>query len=191
MPYPLTIVVAATKANGIGQNGGLPWRLSKEMAYFARVTSNAPAGKQNVVIMGRKSWESIPLKFRPLRNRTNIVISRNENYDLIPGAYLDSSLPAALGRLSSLERAHRHFIIGGASLYAESLALSAPARVDRVLLTRVLSPDFDDCDTFMADITAEKDRLVLVDWAGFDVPEGVQKENGVRYEFQMWVRQCF
>ncbi len=82
MPYPLTIVVAATKGNGIGQNGGLPWRLSKEMAYFARVTSNAPAGKQNVVIMGRKSWESIPLKFRPLRNRTNIVISRNENYDL-------------------------------------------------------------------------------------------------------------
>ncbi len=111
-------------------------------------------------------------------------------------------MPAALGRLSSLERAHRHFIIGGASLYAESLALSAPARVDRVLLTRVLSPDFDDCDTFMADITAEKDdagvliwakaeHKSLVDWAGFGVPEGVQEENGVRYEFQMWVRQCF
>lgn len=219
MACPLTIVVAATKANAIGQNGGLPWRLPKEMAYFARVTANAIEGKQNVVIMGRKSWESIPTKFRPLRNRINIVISRNKSFDLYVFAicsfpftqvafrgtsantYLDSSLPSAFDRLPSLSHAHRHFIIGGASLYTESLALprTGSAFVDRVLLTRVLSPSFEDCDTFMKDITEEKDeegRLKwakaehksLVDWAGFDVPEGVQEENGVQYEFQMWVR---
>ena len=82
MSYPLTIIVAATKAGGIGQNGSLPWRLPKEMAYFARVTSNAPEGKKNTVIMGRKSWESIPLKFRPLSKRANIVVSTNSEYDL-------------------------------------------------------------------------------------------------------------
>ena len=78
-----TIIVAATKANGIGANGRLPWRLSKEMKYFAQVTSAAPEGKQNVVVMGRNTWESIPKKFRPLPRRFNVVISRNRGYDLL------------------------------------------------------------------------------------------------------------
>jgi dihydrofolate reductase len=78
----LTLIVAATKSNGIGQNARLPWRLPKEMAYFAQVTSNAPDGSSNAVIMGRNTWESIPKKFRPLKNRVNIVISRNKDYEL-------------------------------------------------------------------------------------------------------------
>ena len=99
---PLTLIVAATAKNGIGKNGGLPWpMLKKEMAYFARVTKRTPADissaglqtssrseahgqqsdgqhqtqMQNVVIMGRKTWDSIPPKFRPLKSRTNLVIS--------------------------------------------------------------------------------------------------------------------
>ena len=79
----LTIIVAATKGNGIGVNAGLPWRLSKEIKYFARVTTSAPEGSQNAVIMGRNTWESIPTKFRPLPKRTNIVISRNATYNLL------------------------------------------------------------------------------------------------------------
>ena len=79
----LTIIVAATKANGIGINGSLPWRLPKEMKYFAQVTSNAVDGRRNAVIMGRNTWESIPKKHRPLSNRYNIILSRNANYDLL------------------------------------------------------------------------------------------------------------
>jgi hypothetical protein len=78
----LTIIVAATKSTGIGVKEHLPWRLSKELVYFARVTSNAPEGSQNAVVMGRRTWESIPVKFRPLRRRANVVISRNEDYNL-------------------------------------------------------------------------------------------------------------
>jgi dihydrofolate reductase len=78
----LTLIVAATRAHGIGKGGTLPWRLPKEMAYFARVTTHAPEGTMNAVVMGRNTWESIPLKFRPLRRRANIVISRNANYEL-------------------------------------------------------------------------------------------------------------
>jgi len=78
----LTIIVATTRSNGIGSNSRLPWRLPKEMKYFAQVTSNAPDGKQNYVIMGRNTWESIPKKFRPLSKRMNVVISRNPEYDL-------------------------------------------------------------------------------------------------------------
>lgn len=78
----LTIIVAATKANGIGQNSRLPWQLPKEMKYFAKVTSTAPEGERNAVIMGRNTWESIPTKHRPLPNRVNIVTSRNKDYRL-------------------------------------------------------------------------------------------------------------
>ena len=78
----LTIIVAATLNNGIGQNGRLPWRLSKEMQYFARVTSNAPEGSVNAVLMGRNTWESIPKKFRPLPKRVNVVVSSNRQYEL-------------------------------------------------------------------------------------------------------------
>ena len=52
------------------------------MAYFARVTSSAPEGARNAVVMGRKTWESIPGKFRPLRDRLNVVISRDKAYQL-------------------------------------------------------------------------------------------------------------
>ena len=79
----LTIIVAATKANGIGINNNLPWRLPKESKYFAQATSNAADGQQNAIIMGRKTWESIPKKHRPLSNRYNIILSRNSNYDLL------------------------------------------------------------------------------------------------------------
>lgn len=208
----LTIIVAATKSNGIGQNARLPWRLPKEMAYFAQVTTNAPEGCANAVIMGRNTWESIPEKFRPLKNRVNIVISRNKNYELIPSGtvtpnspiYLHSDLYSALMQsLESDKNIHRRFVIGGASLYSEVLALSSttpPVLLDRILLTRILSPAFAQCDVFMPDFLVDqtsKDGLgwlrashaELQAWLEFNVPEGMQEENGIQYEFQMWVRQ--
>ncbi|GAA6061812.1 hypothetical protein JCM10212_001118, partial [Sporobolomyces blumeae] len=97
-PLPLTLIVAATTSNAIGRSSSLPWRLSHEMAYFARITKGEPktvearetsdgrddesSRRKNAVIMGRKSWEGIPTKFRPLPDRTNVVVSRQTNYDL-------------------------------------------------------------------------------------------------------------
>ncbi|TFY66935.1 hypothetical protein EVG20_g4156 [Dentipellis fragilis] len=162
----LTLIVAATTANGIGKNAGLPWRLPNEMAYFARTTTRAPAGTANAVIMGRNTWESIPPRFRPLPGRVNVVVSHN---------------PA----------------------YAEALALRASAPdapfVDRVLLTRILAPAFEDCDVHMPDFLAgtsgeeaaawrRASHEELQAWVGGEVTEGVQEERGVQYEFQMWVR---
>ncbi|KAL1761887.1 dihydrofolate reductase-like domain-containing protein [Schizophyllum commune] len=190
----LTLIVAATKANGIGQNGNLPWRLPKEMSYFAKVTSHALEGKQNRVIMGRKTWESIPAKFRPLRDRLNVVLSRQADFKQ-SGADVFPSLSAAIDTAAS-GQAHRTYVIGGATLYQESLAL-APSEtgpfVDRILITRVLDPAFDACDAFFPDFTRDSawrqaTHDELEGWLGFDVPRGVQEEKGVMYEFQMWVR---
>ena len=91
--YSVTLIVAATMNNGIGSAGRLPWRLPREMAYFAKITTLVPetvssendgthatenlSGK-NAVIMGRSTWESIPKTFRPLKGRINIVLSRGD-----------------------------------------------------------------------------------------------------------------
>ncbi|KDQ63570.1 hypothetical protein JAAARDRAFT_120211 [Jaapia argillacea MUCL 33604] len=203
----LTLIVAATRTNGIGQNSRLPWRLPLEMAYFARVTSNAPEGHMNAVIMGRNTWESIPSKFRPLKNRANVVISRNKNYDLWVScpSYLQSDLTNAVTRLSNRRDSdvpiYHQFIIGGASLYSDALALPRPPSltsttpfVDRILLTRILSPSFEECDVFMPDFESRWPGWTrarhedLETWVGFEVPKGVQEEKGVTYEFQMWIR---
>ena len=80
-----TVIVAATMSNGIGVVHGtsakLPWRLPKEMAFFARVTSLAPSARRNTVVMGRKTWDSIPTKFRPLRDRKNVILSRESGIE--------------------------------------------------------------------------------------------------------------
>lgn len=221
----LTLIVAATKSNGIGQNGQLPWHLPKEMKYFAHVTSTAPEDHANAVIMGRNTWESIPQKFKPLKNRVNIVISRNKDYQLCVQAsvrsywfadgsarlpsgsttpksplYLESDLSSALTRVSDPSNAiHRSFVIGGASLYSEVLSLP-PSLVDRILLTRILSPSFEQCDVFMPDFLTGQtsnegsgwqraSHVELQAWVAHQVPEGIQEENSIQYEFQMWVRQ--
>ena len=80
-PIRLTLIAATTMANGLGVSGTLPWRLKGEMGYFRSATTNVAPNddkeyKKNAVIMGRKTWESIPPKFRPLKDRVNIVISR-------------------------------------------------------------------------------------------------------------------
>ena len=73
---PISVVVAATRKGGIGKDGGLPWRIPADMAFFKQVTLAAAEGRRNAVVMGRKTWESIPAKFRPLPGRLNVVLSR-------------------------------------------------------------------------------------------------------------------
>ncbi|RDA85790.1 hypothetical protein CP532_6300 [Ophiocordyceps camponoti-leonardi (nom. inval.)] len=194
----LTLIVAATRSMGIGSHGSLPWSgLRKEMQYFVRVTSKAPPGTSNAVIMGRKTWHSIPPQFRPLKNRLNIVISRSSpTPSEEPSA--TSSLPREEGaqptRVPSMEEAlrrardaHRVFVIGGAQIY--DLALRSGA-ARRVLLTSV-ERDFD-CDTFFpislpgAPGWVRRSDEDLGRWTGQDVDSVSQCEGDVEYEFQMW-----
>ena len=75
-----SIIVAADAKNGIGNKGKLPWQIPNEMKYFKEVTTKAKTGFFNAVIMGRKTYESIPTKFRPLKDRLNVVLTTNKNY---------------------------------------------------------------------------------------------------------------
>ena len=132
---PLAVIAAVARNGTIGHAGDLLWRLPEDMQFFRRTTMG------HAVVMGRKTWESIPAKFRPLPGRTNIVLTRQPGWRA-EGALVAPSLDAALALAREAEG--RTFVIGGAELYA--LALPAAGEL---LLTEI-DRDFDGDARFPA-----------------------------------------
>jgi dihydrofolate reductase len=208
-PQSLTLILAATPSLGIGQSGTLPWpQLKKEMGYFARVTkrvrsqsdtSSEGPRRLNAVLMGRKTWDSIPPKFRPLKDRLNIVITRrasdfeksldNQGTN-IEGPMIASGIVDALRRLEDEPEVDDVFVIGGASVYATALELP---QTKRVLLTKI--KDEFECDTFFpvnveeAAVWRKAGREELERFTGEEVREGGLEENGVGFEFCLYERE--
>lgn len=153
-----------------------------------------PSQKSNAVIMGRRTWDSIPPKFRPLKDRTNYVLTKG-SAEPKPGVGLAiiNSVDKISKSLAAKPNIEKAFVIGGAQIYEAALEMK---EAKRILLTRVLN-DFV-CDTafpviLREDGTAEgwerKSKEELDQWTGETVPEGVQEENGTRYVFEMWGRK--
>lgn len=127
-------IAAMDEERGIGIDDRLPWRLPGDMDYYKRVTRTAPAGLCNAVVMGRKTYESIPAKFRPLPGRLNVVLTRNPDYGLPEDVLRASSLDHALAQLDARADVYRTFVAGGADVYAQ--ALEHPG-CGRLYLTRI------------------------------------------------------
>ncbi|WP_114973909.1 dihydrofolate reductase [Rhodoferax ferrireducens] len=116
-------LIFARAANGvIGNNNTLPWRLPEDMAHFKRTTLGCP------IIMGRKTWDSLPPKFRPLPGRLNVVVTRQPDWQA-EGALCAHSLPEAMA-LCPLES--DAWVIGGAEIYAQALLLASTAVVTEI-----------------------------------------------------------
>jgi len=117
-PFELVLIAAVARNGVIGRGGVLPWHLSADMQHFRELTRDSP------VVMGRRTWDSLPTRYRPLPGRSNIVVSRRAGWTA-DGALVAPSLPAALrlaqGRLGP---ARRVFVIGGAQLYREAMPLA-------------------------------------------------------------------
>lgn len=181
MVRALGVVVAAAEANwGIGLKQQIPWRLPTDLKRFRELTVRDSSGggdapRQHAVIMGRKTWESLPPKFRPLPKRLNVVLSRSEAFRAaVPeGVLAAASLPAALELIDTLgDAVDDVFVIGGSAVYAEALRYPG---CDRVFLTLVKGEQFE-CDAFFpSDVYA----------LGFSrVSESeVMEENGVQFQF--------
>jgi dihydrofolate reductase len=156
-----SIIVAVDKNNGIGINNKLPWKLKGDMEFFKNTTTKTKLPNEtNVVIMGRKTYESIPQKFRPLPNRINIVISRNRSLNYNDGSIVLSSLDSAFDYVSGLppRNIDKTFVIGGAEIYKQALKRD---ELHEVLLTRLNSSY--NCDTFLHELDTElKTNLSLV-----------------------------
>lgn len=160
-----SVIVAATASTfGIGKNGDLPWKLAGDMAFFKRQTVTSVPSKKNVVIMGRKTWESLPVKFRPLAQRINVVLSRNplirKQLNLPENVIVANSLDEALHTLDSTELKDgidQIYIIGGESIYKEALASS---HCSKIYLTQV-DTDVPDLDTFFPLIPAHRFKQTM------------------------------
>ena len=118
----LSLIAAVTPSGGIGKDNALLWHEPLDQQHFRRVTMGHP------VLMGRKTWDSLPERFRPLPGRKNIVMTRNTSWQAL-GAVVATSLEEALNLAADSERM---FVIGGAEIYALALA-----QADELNLTEI------------------------------------------------------
>ena len=117
-PYTVVLIAAVARNGVIGRGGTLPWHLGADMAHFREVTRGCP------VVMGRRTWDSLSPRYRPLPGRANIVVSRRAGWTA-EGAQVAPSLQAAL-RLAQLrlDASRRVFVIGGAQLYRDAIPIA-------------------------------------------------------------------
>ena len=127
---PRIVLVAAVARGGvIGRSDTLPWHIPEDMAHFRELTRGAP------VVMGRKTWDSLPARFRPLPGRRNLVVTRQRDWQA-PGAEVVHGLPEALDRAAEpAPPGGRVFVIGGAEIYAAALPVA-----DELALTEIDHP---------------------------------------------------
>jgi dihydrofolate reductase len=163
-PATLALIASLDRCRAIGRAGGLLWSDREDLQHFRRVTMGCP------VIMGRKTWQSLPERFRPLPGRRNIVVTRDARWQG-DGAERAGSLDDALALAAGAQRA---FVIGGGELYALALP-----RADELVLTEI-DATFGGADTFFPAF----DRL------GFDetAREPRTAADGTRYAFVTYRR---
>ncbi|KAH1123625.1 hypothetical protein GLYMA_06G010600v4 [Glycine max] len=175
------VVVAATQDWGIGKDGKLPWRLPTDLKFFKEITmKTSDPGKKNAIVMGRKTWESIPLEYRPLSGRLNVVLTRSGSFDIATAenVVICGSMSSALELLAaspyslSIEKV---FVIGGGQIFRE--ALNVPG-CEAIHLTEIQSSI--ECDTFMPPV----DFTIFRPWYS-SFPK---VENNIRYSFTTYVR---
>jgi dihydrofolate reductase len=161
-PFELVLIAAVARNGVVGRDGRLPWHLSADMAHFRDLTRGSP------VIMGRRTWDSLSPRYRPLPGRANIVVSRRTGWSA-DGAQVAPSFPAAL-RLAQLrlDASRRVFVIGGAQLWREAMPLA-----DVLELTEV------------QDDVAGDTQFPFWDRAAFDEVRRVPQapEEGLGFEF--------
>lgn len=118
----VTILAAVARGGVIGRDGTIPWRIPEDLARFKALTTG------HAVVMGRKTWDSLPARFRPLPGRRNVVVTRDPGWEA-EGVERAGSLAEALALLEDEERV---FVIGGAEIYAAALPLA-----DELVLTEI------------------------------------------------------
>lgn len=122
----LALIVAIDSERGIGKNNDLMWHLPNDMKFFKETTQN------QIVVMGRKNYDSIPEKYRPLSNRLNVVLTRNSDFHA-PGCEVFSSLESCLEYFKN-EEERTVFIIGGGEIYKMALESN---RIDEMYITYI------------------------------------------------------
>ena len=160
----VSLIAALDRQRGIGRAGGLLWRESEDQKHFRTVTTGSP------VLMGRKTWDSIPARFRPLPGRRNLVLTRDPRWQA-EGAETVASLEAAL---ALAQGSARLYVIGGAEVYRLALP-----QADELVLTEI-DAQFADAETFFPSWSPAAFALVE--------HESRTAADGTRYAFATYRR---
>jgi dihydrofolate reductase len=161
-PFPLAVIAAKARNGVVGQSGHLPWRLPEDLQHFRALT------KGHTVVMGRKTWESLP---RALPQRQNIVVTRDPAYIAI-GAQTVPNLESAL---TAATEPAPVFCIGGGELYRQALPISS------VIFLTEIDADFDG-DTFFPPLDPAVWKRVI------HTPHTQTASPGLRYAFNVYLR---
>lgn len=143
----VSLIVAVAENNAIGKNNDLLWHLPNDLMFFKQKTLG------HFVIMGRKNFESIPEKYRPLPNRQNVILTKNKNLKL-EGCVISHSIEDAL-LLAKNNNDEEPFIIGGGQIYKEALEKGL---IDKMYITHVMQSF--DADTFFPEINKNQWKVV-------------------------------
>lgn len=160
---PLTMIASVGENNELGRNGDLCWHIREDLRHFKEITMGG------AVIMGRKTWESLPKK--PLPGRTNIVVTRSDVFDA-PGALKAASIEQAVEQARGLDA----FIIGGESVYRQAIPFAT-----RLEITRILASD-PEADTFFPEISPSE-------WILSNRSETFTSAAGLSYVFETYDRK--
>ena len=174
----LGMIWAEARGGAIGRDGDMPWHLPEDLAHFKRTTLGDP------VIMGRRTWESLPERFRPLPGRANIVVTRSPGF-VAEGARVVDSVESAIAAAGETFRLsgdavrdpsgeQRAWIMGGGQLYRAALPLATELVVTRIEL------DVPDADTFAPEIGPE--------WRLAEPGEPAISKTGLGYRFERYLR---
>jgi dihydrofolate reductase len=167
-------IVAHDYKRTIGNGNKLPWNLPEDLKLFKKYTIG------HAVVMGRKTWESIPDKYRPLPGRLNIVISRDKNYgtngeDPFSLQFV-TSYEDAIASAKSIEAEGHIFVIGGASIYDYALnQADCDIRPSRILLSRVKG--MHDGDMFFPELKGQWAEVLVSEHDGFNLIEKIRYET--------------
>jgi dihydrofolate reductase len=168
-------VLAADEQHGIGRNNDLPWpKLPGDLAHFKTITTRTrEPGRRNAVIMGRRTWDSVLPRYRPLSGRLNVVVS-HQRPELPDGVLLAGSLDEA-ARVATEAGAETIHLVGGGSLYTQ--AMRHPG-CELIYFTRIAARF--ECDTF---VPRFEDDFVL------EAADPPCTDAGITYVIERWRRR--
>ena len=168
----MNLICAIDNKYGIGIDNILPWKLICDMEYFKKITRNCvDKNKKNAVIMGRKTWESIPIKFRPLKDRINIVISRL-NPECTGADLVTNNIDLAINYLNEFDNVENIFVIGGSQIYDIFMKNKEKYKLNKLYITHI-HKNFK-CNRFLPEIGPQY-KLDLI--------SELKKENNLSFRF--------
>lgn len=165
----INIIVAVTKNMVIGKGNDMPWHLPTDLKNFKRMTDGA------WVIMGRKCWESIPEKFRPLPNRLNFVLTKDPNFNQLGATKIGDFDKFMIAVEKAQEKpSNDAFIIGGGQIYKEAFKYA-----DRIFLTHIDAEI--EGDVYLEGFNRDE-------WDLFAATDYIE-ENGLRFRFETYLKK--